>query len=100
MRKVSKKRAAYLSSQARQDGLAHMERVKGLPCICCNMPPPNSAHHVTGDGMPRDDMWVLPLCYDCHQGQNGYHNAKAEWVAKYGRDFELLPIVARMLNSY
>ena len=105
VRKVSAKRAAYLASDARQNGLAHMALVKGLPCICCNRPPPSAAHHCTGDGMPRDDMRVLPLCYDCHQGQHGYHNAKADWVARNGLDTDYLPEVDRMIaamgrNSY
>jgi len=99
VRKVSAKRAAYLASADRQDGLDHMARVKGLSCICCGHPPPSAAHHVTGDGMPRNDMRVLPLCYECHQGQNGYHNSKAAWVAKYGPDFGLLEIVESLLKA-
>ena len=98
VRKVSAKRAAYLASDERQDGLAHMERVKRLPCMCCNAPPPSSAHHVTGDGMPRNDMRVIPLCYDCHQGQNGYHNAKAAWVERFGPDYMMLDQVADLLR--
>ena len=93
----SAKRKAYMASDARKAGLAHMKRVKGLPCICCGAPGPSCAHHVTGDGKPRDDMRVLPLCYDCHQGQHGYHNAKAAWVAMHGPDLEMLPRVQIML---
>ena len=99
MRKRSKKRASYMASQARQDGLAHMGRVKALPCICCGAPPPSQAHHVTGDKMPRDDMRVLPLCYECHQGPNGYHAAKRTWVARHGPDYMLLDKVSEMLKA-
>lgn len=99
VRKVSAKRAAYLASVDRQAGLDHMARVKSLPCICCGYPPPSDAHHVTGDGMPRNDMRVLPLCFSCHQGQNGYHNAKASWVAKHGPDYGLLEIVESLLKA-
>jgi hypothetical protein len=94
----SAKRKAYLASQARADGVAHMLAVKGLPCICCGHPQPSDAHHVNGDGMPRDDMRVLPLCWNCHQGPEGYHNAKAAWVDRYGPDYMLLPLVAKMLG--
>ena len=99
VRKVSARRAAYLASGERQEGLAHMGAVKGLPCICCGHAPPSYAHHVTGDGMPRDDMRVLPLCYACHQGPDGYHNAKASWVARHGPDFKMLGIVQGKLTK-
>jgi len=99
VRKVSAKRAAYLASPERQEGLAHMERVKNLPCVCCGRPPPNDAHHCTGDNMPRNDMRVIPLCHDDHRGPQGYHNAKQAWVAKYGPDYMMLPTVAAMLQK-
>ena len=89
----SKKRLAYLASEERQDGLAHMAMVKGLSCVACGSPPPSDAHHVTGDGKPRDDMRVIPLCKSCHQGPNGYHAAKRSWVAKHGRDCDFLDAV-------
>lgn len=95
--KQSAKRRAYMASDDRKAGLVHMGKVKMLPCICCGSPPPSHAHHVTGDGKLRDDMRVLPLCYDCHQGPNGYHNAKAKWVSKYGPDYLMLDDVSRMM---
>jgi hypothetical protein len=95
---ISKKRAAAMASKAWRDGIEHMARVKLLPCICCGHPPPSYAHHVTGDGMPRNHMRVLPLCYACHQGPHGYHAAKAAWVERYGPDYTLLPRVDEMLK--
>ena len=95
----SAKRKAYMASQARVDGVAHMLAVKAMSCICCGHPPPSSAHHVNGDGKPRNDMRVLPLCWECHQGQNGYHNAKAAWVANHGPDYGLLARVDVMLKN-
>jgi hypothetical protein len=99
LRKQSLKRKSYRQSAARADGVAHMLAVKELPCICCGHPPPSYAHHVTGDKMPRDDLRVLPLCYACHQGPDGYHAAKRSWVAKHGPDYMLLDRVAEMLNG-
>jgi hypothetical protein len=98
VKRVSDKRKAYMQSDDRQAGLAHMLAVKGLPCICCGHPPPSIAHHVTGDGKPRNDMRVLPLCEPCHVGPNGYHRAKKSWVAKYGPDYLLLGRVADLLR--
>ena len=94
----SDKRAAYMRSAERQDGLAHMARVKMLPCVACGAPPPSQAHHVTGDKQPRDDFRAIPLCYACHQGPQGYHAAKRSWVAKHGPDYLLLDRVAEMLG--
>lgn len=96
--KVSAKRKAYMRSQARVDGVAHMMAVKALSCMCCHAPPPSEAHHVTGDKMPRNDLRVIPLCYDCHRGRDGYHNAKRSWVARYGPDYEMLARVADLLK--
>ncbi len=97
LRKRSPKRAKYMASPEREAGAAHMLAVKALPCICCGHPPPSYAHHVTGDRMPRNDFRVLPLCYACHQGPQGYHADKANWVAKHGPDYGLLPRIAEML---
>jgi hypothetical protein len=99
VRKISAKRQAYLDSPERQTGFAHMARVKLLPCICCGHPQPSIAHHVTGDGKPRNDMRVIPLCEPCHVGQNGYHRAKKSWVEKYGQDYLLLDRVADLLRQ-
>lgn len=93
----SKKRLEYLASNDRKLGLAHMMVVKALPCICCGKSGPSEAHHCRDEG-PRDDMRVIPLCADCHRGPNGYHNAKAAWVARHGRDVDLLPMVSDLLR--
>jgi hypothetical protein len=99
MRQRSRKRQAYMASQERAEAVQHMLAVKALPCIACGAAPPSEAHHVTGDGKPRDDLRVIPLCPACHRGPNGYHLAKRAWVARHGRDCDLLPRVAEMLGA-
>jgi len=99
LRQRSRRRQAYMASTLRAEGVAHMLAVKGLPCIACGAPPPSYAHHVTGDKLPRCDFRVLPLCYACHQGPDGYHLSKRAWVARHGRDCDLLPAVAAMLGG-
>lgn len=98
MKPRSDKRAAYMRSVERQNGLAHMARVKMLPCVACGAPPPSQAHHVICDKQPRNDFRVLALCFDCHQGPKGIHAAKRSWVAKHGPDYLLLDRVAEMLG--
>lgn len=78
-------------------GRRHMGRVKRLPCVICGRRGPSDAHHCRSDGMARDDFKTIPLCKECHQGQNGYHNAKETWEATNGKDYEFLPVVADML---
>lgn len=75
-----------------------MLAVKALPCICCGATPPTEAHHVRDDGKARSDFRVIPLCYECHRGPQGYHAAKKSWRAKYGRDCDLLNHVADKLT--
>ena len=99
IRKRSPKRAAYMASSAREEAEAHMMEVKGLPCIVCSAPPPSSAHHCTGRGQARDDRMVIPLCYECHQGPQGYHARKRTWVARHGEDIDLVPRVYAMLGK-
>ena len=78
-------------------GFRHMWRVKTLPCVVCLRPGPSDAHHCRSDGMARDDFKTIPLCKECHQGQHGYHNAKATWERTNGKDYQYLPVVADML---
>lgn len=97
VRRLSAKRAAYLASPERQEGLAHMGRVKGLHCVICHRPPPSEAHHCRSGGMARDDFKTIPLCTACHRGPEGYHTRKKVWEAINGPDHEYLPVVADML---
>ena len=84
-------------------GLEHMRRVKQLPCVICQAPPPSDAHHcISGRYGSRkaSDMHTIPLCRSCHQdGPMAIHRAKATWEAHYGRDYDWLPKVARLLNT-
>lgn len=80
-------------------GMLHMGRVKALPCVVCLQPGPSSAHHCRSHYTLRDDFKTIPLCWECHQGQFGYHNDKSNWEAKNGADIEFLPIVADMLKG-
>ena len=74
---------------------AHLEFVRGLPCIiCANNISVEAAHLSMGDrraakrpkgfGEKADDTWTLPLCGDCHRLQHGM-NETAFWKG-YGID--------------
>jgi len=54
---------------------AHIERVKSLACGLCDAPGPSFAHHIK-----QGQHWtVIPLCYECHQGKDGWHGTKVLW---------------------
>ena len=89
MRKRSPKRAAYMASQARQDGLAHMGRVAQLGCLVCGARPVE-VHHFPD---PRDDLRTGPLCPFHHRweyGPQAYHYSRRNFNELHGTDEELL----------
>jgi len=93
----SAKRKAYMASQARAEGLAHMARVAQLPCLVCGAWPVE-VHHAT---KPRNDMEVLPLCPRHHRreyGPGAYHYSPRAFYALHGSSAELLARVAMMLE--
>lgn len=96
---VSPRRKARKATEKAAGAWEHMAAVKALPCMCCGAPPPSDAHHVCDDKQPRIDWRVIPLCYACHRGPEGYHAAKASWRARYGRDCDMLERVARLIAS-
>lgn len=96
--KQSAKRKAYMASDARADGVAHMGKVAALPCIICGARPVE-VHHAT---KPRDDMKVLPLCPPHHKrefGPGAIHYSPKAFHAAHGTVDELLARVAAMITS-
>jgi hypothetical protein len=92
----SAKRKAYLASDARVEGLAHMERVAALPCLVCGAWPVEVHHEDT----PRSDFNVLPLCPPHHRrefGPGAYHYSPKAFYALHGTSEGLLGKVSRIL---
>jgi hypothetical protein len=90
--KRSKKKLAYLASQERQEGLAHMAAVAQLPCIVCGAWPVE-VHHMPN---PRSDMRVVALCPPHHRrefGPGAYHFAPPAFRDLHGSDEFLLNAV-------
>lgn len=98
VRKVSAKLAAYLASDARVDGLAHMARVAELPCLICGARPVE-VHHFPD---PRSDMRVGPLCPPHHRrefGSGAYHYSRRAFNDLHGSDDELMARTDAMLAA-
>lgn len=53
------------------------DAVAQLPCVSCGATPVH-IHHCVGSTTKHNKVhigqdWVIPLCYDCHQGPGGVH---------------------------
>lgn len=112
----SAKRKAHYASDEGKAGLAHMARVRSLPCIIClewEMPQnsPTEAHHVKSGrfgNAKESDFRTIPLCHSHHnklrpypgdEDKIGFHNGQKTWEALYGPDFEWLDRVSDMLEG-
>lgn len=98
MRKVSKKRQAYLASDDRKDAVQHMGRVAQLPCLVCGAWPVE-VHHMPD---PRSDLRVIPLCAKHHRreyGDGSFHYSPRAFYAAHGCQTKLLIRVAVMLQK-
>ena len=84
-------------------GREYMNRVKQLPCVICQAPPPSDAHHVFHDRfgtLKADDFMTVPLCKIHHQdGPDAIHNIKATWRERHGPDYSYIPLVRAQLSD-
>ena len=83
--------------RAKRDDTAYRARLRQLPCVICNVPPPNTVHHLkaTGErgmGMRSPDRFGLPMCWWPH-GENCHGRLEAvgsknelAWFAERGID--------------
>lgn len=107
MRRVSAKREAYRKSDEGKAGLAHMAKVKQLPCCICEhygmtQNSPTEVHHCKSGrfgNLREHDRCTIPLCHSHHnklrpypgdEGKLGYHNGQETWEAEYGADYHYI----------
>jgi hypothetical protein len=98
MRQRSRRRQAYMASEQRAEGVAHMLAVKALGCLICGAHPAE-AHHLPN---PRDDMRTIPLCPFHHRAEYGpqaYHYSRKNFNAAHGSDDDLLNRTLEALRS-
>lgn len=53
---------------------AYHDHVRSLPCLVCGKQ--SALHHVISNGfkqITKNHMLCVPLCYEHHQGDKGYH---------------------------
>lgn len=73
----------------------HLRRVKELPCSICNASPPSSAHHIKQG----QHYTTVALCWDCHQGRNGWHGEKTIWRVKKFDEIDALAVTIERLQG-
>jgi len=110
MPRRSAKRIAYLASDEGKAGLAHMARVRALPCIICaewgmRQTTPTEAHHcIHGRYSTRKapDTATIPLCVEHHResadpAKVALHAEPSRWKRLHGADHDWLPKIHDML---
>lgn len=81
------------SARITPDESEHMANVKSLPCSVCDAPSPSAAHHIN-----QGQAWTtISLCYDCHQGHNGWHGNKSLWRIRKMDELDALAVTIRRL---
>jgi hypothetical protein len=71
----------------------HIVRIKEMPCIICEAPPPSDCHEI------KQGQWFtsLPLCRSCHTGQNGWHGTKALWKIRKMDELDALNLTIQKI---
>jgi hypothetical protein len=78
----------------------HMGKIKQLPCVVCDHPPPSDCHHITQCGRRLGHLHTLPLCYECHRGNNGFSGInRSAWDKSLSNQLHLLEKVKKMLKE-
>ena len=86
---------------------AYHEHMAQKPCIACG-DVPVCVHHIrnfggtnAGMGKRNSHHMVLPLCYECHQGQHGIHHDRNIFEMRYGSEADLLAqVIADVWDDY
>lgn len=83
-----------------KDESERMAKVSQLPCIICNRPPVSEVHHITQCGRRLGHMFTLPLCTNCHRGDDGFSGInRSAWDKSLENQLNLLDVVNQMLEN-
>lgn len=73
----------------------HLAEVKSLPCSLMDEPGPSYAHHIRQG----DHYTAVALCWECHQGGNGWHGNKSLWRIKKMDELDALNVTIKRLRE-
>jgi len=84
---------------ATKDESERMAKVKRLPCVVCEAPPPSDCHHITQFGRRLGHKFTLPLCYEDHRGRRGFSGMdRSAWDKSVSNQLKYLEIVNQQLE--
>jgi hypothetical protein len=76
-----------------------MLNIKQMTCVVCNHGAPSDCHHITDCGRRLGHEFTIPLCYDCHRGDNGFSGKKrSAWDKSLENQMRLLEITNKRLG--
>ena len=111
LKPISPKRRAYRQTDEGKAGMAHMARVRALPCCICTewelqQTSPTEAHHVIHgrySARKAPDTQTIPLCADHHRESRdpekiALHKSPSLWKRIHGEDVRWLTWVEHRLG--
>ena len=78
----------------------HLGIIKSLPCGNCHASAPSAAHHITEGNRRISHYATIPLCYECHQGNQGIHGDKRLWLIMKNSELKVLANTMEALSDY
>lgn len=84
---------------------SHKDRIAAMPCALCEVlgqiqQGGTFVHHIRegqGASQRADDFLAIPLCYECHQGDDGIHGSRALLKVAKVSELDLLALTIRKL---
>ena len=73
-------------------GKRHLALIHDIPCGLCGAVPVEAHHILAGrtPGRKSPDALAIPLCVDCHRGQNGIHGDRNMWRIMKKSELDIL----------
>lgn len=87
-----------MSKPATKEEKEWMDAISQLPCVICHARPVE-VHHITRCGRRMGHLYTLPLCVNCHRGDDGFSgkNRKA-WDKSLPNQLRLLQFIRNKIK--
>ena|GEM_PF-5095443 len=87
-----------MRKRASKSDREYMAKVSELPCIICAASPPSEVHHITHCGRRLGHDHTLPLCTNCHRGNDGFSGInRGAWDKSLNNQLALLERVRGLM---
>lgn len=86
----------------------HLDKISNMPCVLCDCLGSRQegrtyVHHIRagqGGGQRASHYLTLPLCYACHQGDEGLHGSRALFNVAKVSELDLLAMTIEKLGGH